>query len=138
MPSPAPSDVSQPPSQSSPLARGEGGIDLSSQHLHDLLESLDEAVFAAIAGRQSALQRVRTLWPALLGRLSFAVVEESREHFVRRAVEAIREHHGRDAQSVATAIELVEFLLSGCYETVEAQRLDLPARCDSRASKNSW
>lgn len=55
------------------------------------LEPLDDLVFEAIAGKQAALQQLREAWPAVLKKLGPALVEESREHYIRHALKVWRE-----------------------------------------------
>ncbi|HVW38143.1 MAG TPA: hypothetical protein VHB99_12585, partial [Pirellulales bacterium] len=55
------------------------------------LERLDDAVFEAIAGKPSALDELRKLWPEVLSRLGPELVEESREQYVRHALRVWRD-----------------------------------------------
>ena len=64
-----------------------------SQSLHpdspqvlEKLEALDDAVYEAIDGREAALERLQTLWPATLAELGPQLVAESREQYLRYAL----------------------------------------------------
>ncbi|MEN1682198.1 MAG: hypothetical protein AAGJ46_21695 [Planctomycetota bacterium] len=51
----------------------------------ELLEELDDTVFAALAGDAEALDRVKSLWRRSRRRAAADALEESRRQYVRRA-----------------------------------------------------
>ncbi len=55
------------------------------------LETLDDTVFEAIAGRPRALDELRELWPAILSELGANTVEESRQQYLRHALTVWRQ-----------------------------------------------
>jgi hypothetical protein len=55
------------------------------------LELLDDTVFEAIAGRPGALEELRLLWPVVLAEVGPALVEESREQYLRHALAVWRQ-----------------------------------------------
>jgi len=78
-----------------------------------LLESLDDAVFAALGGCASALAQTRTLWPAVVQGLGPGAIEESREQYLRYAIELTRRFEfkeTRDPTSAIAALEIIELL----------------------------
>jgi hypothetical protein len=55
------------------------------------LGELDDVVFEAIAGRTAALERLTTLWPEVLRLVGDPLVEESREAYIRHALNQWRQ-----------------------------------------------
>lgn len=83
------------------------------QQASDLLEALDDAMFAAIAGDESAMPAARNLWGRALVALSADVVDESREHYLRFAVDETRKFESdqsRDLAKAMIAVEVIELL----------------------------
>ncbi|MGC3969821.1 MAG: hypothetical protein QM775_21570 [Pirellulales bacterium] len=62
-------------------------LQLGDPRLMERLEELDDVVFEAIAGKQSAISRLRSLWPEIVGPLSPALADESREAYCRHALQ---------------------------------------------------
>lgn len=90
-----------------------GPPDGGSHEAGDLLELLDDAMFSAIAGDATALTAARVLWKQALGALSADLVDESREHYLRFAVDVTRQVDGeelRDPMKAVTAVEVIELL----------------------------
>ena len=68
-----------------------------SPQVREKLEALDDAVYEAIDGRETALERLTKLWPATLAELGPQLVAESREQYLRYALsiwEACVDAHG--------------------------------------------
>jgi len=78
--------------------------------VRELLEELDDAVFAAIAGSEPDLDRAKKLWPKALREIESELVEESREQYLRFAVEAARKLDERDSHSPENAIAAIEVI----------------------------
>ena len=79
----------------------------------ELLESLDDAMFTAIAGDAASSADARELWRAATRRLPAELVAESREQYLRFAVETLRRTQNaevRDPAVTMVALELVAFL----------------------------
>ena len=88
-------------------------LDIDSDEVRELLEELDDAIFAAIAGCEEQLNEARKLWPRALSELDADLVEESKEHYLEFALEVLKELQKREPWSLEntlTAIELIEFL----------------------------
>lgn len=100
-----------------PLARDDGfGATLcDSLHACTLLESLDDAMFAAIDGDRQALVLAQRLWIDACAALSGELLDESREQYLRYAAEVARRvacdqvRHGDD---MLAAVEILELLSS--------------------------
>ena len=52
----------------------------------ELLERIDDLVFTAIGGDERALVELEVLWPTVAGELEPAVIEQSREQYLRSAL----------------------------------------------------
>lgn len=52
----------------------------------ETLELLDDLVFESIAGKPGAFDELKALWPAALARVGEALIEESREQYLRHAL----------------------------------------------------
>jgi hypothetical protein len=93
------------------------------QRLHDeapevreLLESLDDAIFGALGGCESAMQKTRQLWPNVVASLGWDLVEESQEQYLRYAVEVTRRFESQEVRDPAlalAALEVIELLTRG-------------------------
>jgi hypothetical protein len=87
-----------------------------SAQVRELLESLDDAMFAAISGCRQALEEARQLWPAVTAAVSAELIEESREQYLRYAVEVTRRFESHEVRNPATALaalEVIELLTRG-------------------------
>jgi hypothetical protein len=88
-------------------------LDPESRQAHELLESLDDAMFAAIAGQRAAVGEAQALWQRAVSVLPHELVEESREQYLRFAAEVTRrvEDDGlRDASNAIAAFEIIALL----------------------------
>ena len=96
------------------------GEDLPSQCLHAesgevqaMLEELDDVIFDAVRGDNAALQRAHILWPKVVAEIGWELVEESREQYLRYAVEVIRRFDvtsSANSERGITAIEIISLL----------------------------
>lgn len=73
-------------SRPSANASGEKKTNPLDPKIMEVLNHLDEAVFAAIGGDAAALERLSVLWPLIQDELSDALLEESRENYLRHAL----------------------------------------------------
>ena len=62
-------------------------LQLGDPAVMERLEELDDVVFEAIAGKNSAIEQLQRLWPTVIGRLSPGLAEESREAYCRHALQ---------------------------------------------------
>lgn len=81
----------------------------------ELLEQLDDAVFDAVAGKEGAFETLQQLWPEVLAQLGPEPIEESREQYLRHAIDTWRDcfegEAARDAQRAARLIEIITLML---------------------------
>jgi hypothetical protein len=90
--------------------------DPDSPEIRDLLESLDDAVFAALSGSETALANTRELWPTVVEALGPELIEESREQYLRYAIELTRRFEFREIRDptvAVAALEIIEMLTRG-------------------------
>jgi hypothetical protein len=105
----------QQPSESNTALKG-GSLSLAvSNSLLEKLDALDDAVFEAIAGGDGALERLQTLWPAVIAEVPAEFVEESQEHYLGHALR-IWEHFVQEGRSPERAIAALDVLTLICGE----------------------
>lgn len=78
--------------------------------VRELLEALDDAMFAAIAGDAGSLDKARTLWGEAVATLPLDLVDESREQYLRFAAETTRHVETADLRNPAAAVTALEVL----------------------------
>lgn len=78
----------------------------------ELLEQLDDVIFAALAGCDSSLEQVGELWPIAELVLGETLLEESREQYLRRAQEIAdrADENGSHGPQHAAALAIVQLL----------------------------
>ena len=81
-----------------------------SPQVHALLEHLDDVIFAAVRGDKEALEEAHTLWPQIVQTLGWELLEESREQYLRYAVEITRSDNLDQTRSPENAISALEIL----------------------------
>jgi hypothetical protein len=83
--------------------------------LQDRLEHLDDVVFDAIDGKSEALDELKVLWPELMAELDQTAVEESREQYLRRALDVWNRTNApgesRDATRATAALDVLCLLV---------------------------
>lgn len=81
--------------------------------MRELLEELDDSIFAAIQGSADALEEAKSLWPRAIAEIDWQLVEESREHYLRFAVEVTRrlgQKEVRSPENSVIALEVISLL----------------------------
>jgi hypothetical protein len=84
-----------------------------SREAHELLEQLDDAMFLAIGGDPKLVDAARKLWAVAQNCLTSEQLEESREQYLRYALELTRvaEYNAaRDPSKMLVAVEMIELL----------------------------
>ncbi len=100
-----------------PALQPPGALHPESREAAELLESLDDAMFMAIAGEAAIVEAARILWADALRSLPSELLEESREQYLRYALEVTQHLEGddpRDPAKVLIAVEMMELLSEGC------------------------
>ena len=93
-----------------------GPLDPESREAHDLLEALDDAMFEAIAGDEASLSRAHDLWQRAVAAVGGERVEESREQYLRFAVETTKQCAAgevREPAKMLAAVEVITWLTRG-------------------------
>lgn len=79
-------------------------------------EQMEDLVFEAMTGKPGCLERLRTLWQMLKTRCDRSVLEDSREHFVRHALQLWREcvdaEDIRNPRLAVAALDVIDVLFS--------------------------
>ena len=92
-------------------------LDPESSEVRELLEELDDAMFDAIPGNPAALKAAAALWNRAVAELGWELVEESREQYLRYAVEITRQFEwsgAHEPEKAVAAIEVIELLTRNC------------------------
>lgn len=90
---------------------------LPSKQLHSesayvcaLLEELDDVIFAAVRGSEPALEQARTLWPRVVEAIGWELVEESREQYLRFAIDVRQRFEFEEPSKPEHAIAALEII----------------------------
>ena len=81
-----------------------------SDEVRGLLEELDDAIFGAIQGSDEALDQAKSLWPRAIAEIDWQLVDESREQYLRFAVETSKTCALSDQHSPENAIAVLEII----------------------------
>ncbi len=84
-----------------------------SAYVRAMLEDLDDVIFSAIRGDEEALQRAHTLWPEVVDAIGWELVEESREQYLRFAIDVAKRFESdtsRRHEHAIAAIEIISLL----------------------------
>ena len=84
-----------------------------SPQVRALLEQLDDVVFTAVRGDVSALTQAQALWPQVVEALGWELVEESREQYLRFAIDITRRFetdNTRKPEHAVAALEIISLL----------------------------
>ncbi len=88
-------------------------LDVSDEPTQTLLEELDDVIFAAISGNATALSEARLLWTRTVTELGWQQVEESREQYLRYAVDVtlrFEQEEIRSPERAIAALDVIELL----------------------------
>lgn len=100
-------------SQSATAAPPSQQLHAESEHVRHLLEHLDDVIFQALRGDASSLALAHELWPQVLREIGWELVEESREQYLRYAVDLTRQYEEdrlRNPENAISAVEVIELL----------------------------
>ncbi|TWU28564.1 hypothetical protein [Bythopirellula polymerisocia] len=84
-----------------------------SEQVRLLLEELDDVVFQAIRGDANSLAQAQQLWPRVIHEIGWDLVEESREQYLRYAVDVMRNvepDRKHQPEHAIAALEVIELL----------------------------
>jgi len=84
-----------------------------SELVHAMLEELDDVVFSAVCGDAGALEQARTLWPQVVTAIGWELVEESREQYLRFAIDVtqrLETSSTRKPEHAVAALEIISLL----------------------------
>lgn len=78
--------------------------------IRELLEQLDDAFFEALNGCAASLARAQELWPRIAGAVDSEMLNESREQYLRRAVDVTRQFEIGSRRTSAQALAALEVI----------------------------
>ncbi len=84
-----------------------------SAQVRALLEDLDDVVFSAVRGDLGALEQAQSLWPQVVAAIGWELVEESREQYLRFAIDVTRrfeDEKTRKPEHAVAALEVISLL----------------------------
>jgi len=81
-----------------------------SEHVRAILEELDDVIFHAISGDSQALTQARVLWPQVIAEIGWELVEESREQYLRYAIEVTQRFGNEDVRTPERAISALDVI----------------------------
>ena len=102
------------PSRGAPNPATTGGEELRPDVI-DHLEALDDVIFAAIDGDQSALQHSAAAWHRAVKTLGHDTIEETRRQYLRHAQsvwEELRHQSVQPPHKIFAAIEIIGLLVN--------------------------
>lgn len=88
-------------------------LDPQSDAVRTLLEELDDVVFSAVRGDLAALEQAHELWPQVVDRIGWELVEESREQYLRFAIDVTQRYDAdlaRKPEHAIAALEVISLL----------------------------
>ncbi|NOZ40657.1 MAG: hypothetical protein GXP24_10590 [Planctomycetes bacterium] len=84
-----------------------------STYVRAMLEDLDDVVFSAVRGDADALEQAHTLWPQVVAAIGWDLVEESREQYLRFAIDVTQRFetdNARKPEHAVAALEVISLL----------------------------
>ena len=84
-----------------------------SAYVQAMLEDLDDVIFSAVRGDKTALEQAQTLWPQVVSAIGWDLVEESREQYLRFAIDVSQRFDTgpvRDPARAVAALEIISLL----------------------------
>jgi len=81
-----------------------------SEQVRAMLEDLDDVVFSAVRGDAGALEKAHTLWPQVVAAIGWELVEESREQYLRFAIDVTKRFENDKAHKPEHAIAALEII----------------------------
>ncbi len=84
-----------------------------SAYVRAMLEDLDDVVFSAVRGDAGALEKAHTLWPQVVAAIGWELVEESREQYLRFAIDVTQRFetdNTRKPEHAVAALEVISLL----------------------------
>lgn len=93
-----------------PVQRPACLLDVETESVRALLEELDDVIFSAIQGDDEALAQAHELWPQVVLEIGWEMVEESREQYLRYAIDITRCGELNELRSPEHAIAALEVI----------------------------
>ncbi|MEM8943831.1 MAG: hypothetical protein AAGD11_01505 [Planctomycetota bacterium] len=90
-----------------------------SAYVRAMLEDLDDVIFAAVRGDEAALQQAHVLWPQVVQAIGWELVEESREQYLRFAIDVTQRqdiNRIRKPEHAVAALEIISLLSKETFD----------------------
>ena len=81
-----------------------------SEVVRSMLEELDDVVFSAVRGDAAALDQAQQLWPRVVAAIGWELIEESREQYLRFAIDVTQRYEADAARRPEHAIAALEVI----------------------------
>jgi len=75
-----------------------------------MLEDLDDVIFSAVGGNAEALELANKLWPVIVETIGWDLVEESREQYLRFAIDVTQQFENANQRTPVHAIAALEII----------------------------
>ena len=88
-------------------------LHVDTESVRVMLEQLDDVIFSAIQGDEDSLEQARELWPQIVVEIGWDMVEESREQYLRYAIDVTRSletSEDRYPERALAALEVISLL----------------------------
>jgi hypothetical protein len=85
-------------------------LSVETEQMRALLEQLDDVIFSAIQGDAEALAQAQQLWPQVVVELGWDRVEESREQYLRYAIDVTQCMDTSETRSPECAIAALDVI----------------------------
>ncbi|NOY29768.1 MAG: hypothetical protein GXP28_06205 [Planctomycetes bacterium] len=93
-----------------PSERPSQSLHPKSEHVRAVLEELDDVIFHAIRGDPEALAQAKVLWPQVITEIGWELAEESREQYLRYAIEVTQRLENEDLRTPERAISALDVI----------------------------
>jgi len=93
-----------------PTERPSQSLCPQSEQVRAILEELDDVIFHAIRGDPQALAQAKVLWPQVIVEIGWELAEESREQYLRYAIEVTQRLENEDLRTPERAISALDVI----------------------------
>jgi len=81
-----------------------------SEQVRAKLEELDDVIFHAIRGDPQALSQAKELWPQVVAEIGWELIEESREQYLRFAIEVAKRLENEEMRTPERAVSALDVI----------------------------
>lgn len=81
-----------------------------SDYVLAMLEELDDVIFSAVRGDARALEKAQQLWPQVVEAIGWELIEESREQYLRFAIDVSQREATNKTRTAEHAVAVLEII----------------------------